>query len=325
MKVYIPREFEQNEQASFDAIIKPEIQVDFGGELPETAEYEVLAHGRPTEEQLDASPHLKTLIVPFAGVPPETLEKMKTRSHIAVHNLHWNAEETAEMALALMMSAAKMIVPHDREFRTHSWRLSYGDSLLSRRLAGKNALVLGFGAIGQRIAQGCLGLGMHVSTIRRNPSSESVVSGVVEYGSDQLQQQLSKAEVLIVALPLTPETEGLLAERELSALQEGSIVVNIGRGKIIDETALFEALKSKHLHSAGLDVWYNYPKDREARANTPPSKHPFHELENVVMSPHRAADSEDFGGRWTADLAAKLNMLADGKELPHRVDVEAGY
>ena len=131
--------------------------------------------------------------------------------------------------------------------------------------------------------------------------------------------------MLIIALPLTPETEGLIGEMELASLPRGAVLVNVGRGPIIDAEALFNSLSEGHLRGAGLDVWYNYPPDSESQAYTPPADFPFHELDNVVMSPHRGGGSEDTGTLRMIHLADLLNSAARGKPLPNRVDLEAGY
>jgi phosphoglycerate dehydrogenase-like enzyme len=103
------------------------------------------------------------------------------------------------------------------------------------------------------------------------------------------------------------------------------VLVNVGRGPIVDEAALYAALRDGTLYAAGLDVWYNYPADEAARAHTPPSDYPFHELDNVVMSPHRAGSSVETEALRMVHLARLLNAAARGEPMPNRVDLEAGY
>jgi phosphoglycerate dehydrogenase-like enzyme len=93
----------------------------------------------------------------------------------------------------------------------------------------------------------------------------------------------------------------------------------------VAEGALYHALSDGTLYAAGLDVWYNYPPDQAARAHTQPSAYPFHELDNVVMSPHRAGGSTETERLRMQHLAELLNAAARGESMPNRVDLEAGY
>jgi phosphoglycerate dehydrogenase-like enzyme len=140
-----------------------------------------------------------------------------------------------------------------------------------------------------------------------------------------LDRLLPRTQALIITLPHTPETDDLIGERELKLLPQGAVLVNIGRGPIVDENALFRALRDGHLHSAGLDVWYNYPPDEESRAETFPANLPFHELDNVVLSPHRGGATMESNVLRMEHLAALLNAAAAGEPMPNKVDITAGY
>jgi phosphoglycerate dehydrogenase-like enzyme len=140
-----------------------------------------------------------------------------------------------------------------------------------------------------------------------------------------LPQLLPRSHVLIITAPLTPETNGLIGAKELALLPRGAVLVNVGRGTIVDEAALYQALQSGQLAAAGLDVWYNYPRDEAAQTNTPPSQYPFHELDNVIMSPHRGGDEIGIESARMQELAQLLNAAARGEEMPNRVNREAGY
>jgi phosphoglycerate dehydrogenase-like enzyme len=108
-------------------------------------------------------------------------------------------------------------------------------------------------------------------------------------------------------------------------LPEGAILVNVARGPIVNESALFHALKVGKLYAAGLDVWYNYPEDEPTRSRTAPSEFPFHGLDNVVMSPHRAGGAMDLDLRRMEALAELLNATRHGEPMPNRVDITLGY
>jgi phosphoglycerate dehydrogenase-like enzyme len=188
--------------------------------------------------------------------------------------------------------------------------------------------VLGYGAIGQRVARVCQALGMHVLAVRHDPLAPGPEDVRAEiYGPAELHRLLPRSHVLIITLPLTEETDGLIGAGELALLPEGALLVNVARGEIVSEAALYRALRDGRLAAAGLDVWYSYPEDRESRTHTPPSRFPFHELDNVVMSPHRGGA---FGSNYTeharvVHLARLLNAAARGEAMTNRVDLSRGY
>jgi phosphoglycerate dehydrogenase-like enzyme len=294
--------------------VQPEVQID------------VLVQGRPSREQLEEHPSLGTLVVPYAGIPGETRALLlDARPELVVCNLHHNAAAVAELAMALFLAAAKSVIPVDRAFRSHDWRSRY-DGAPTLLLDGKAAVIFGYGAIGARIARACDALGMHVHAMRRH-ASRPHESFVQIHEPEERDQILEIADALFIALPLTPETEGLLGTNEIGKLPRSCVLVNIGRGAIVDETALFEALRTHRIAAAGIDVWYRYPRNEDERSGTPPSQHPFHQLDNVVMSPHRggAFRIEELERHRMTDLARTLNALARQEPPPHRVDIRAGY
>jgi len=305
--------------------LDPEVRLTAGPDLPVPANYQILVADRPQREHLAASPDLRALIIPFAGLPETTRDLLLGDfSHLAVHNLHYNAVPVAEMALALMLAAAKFVVPIDRALRAHDWTPRYRPNP-SVFLDGKTALILGYGAIGRRVAHLCRALGMRVTAVRRRVAAPPLDVPDEVYPPDALHSLLPQADVLFICLPHTSETTGLIGQGELALLPPRALLVNVGRGPIVDEAALYHALRDGTLHAAGLDVWYDYPADKAARSHTPPSAYPFHELDNVVMSPHRAAHFDDREMLRATHLAELLNAAARGQDMPNRVDVAAGY
>jgi len=303
--------------------LRPDVQVTVDDLPPDGSDYDILVGGRPARQQIEASPSLRALIIPFAGLPPETRALMLQFPGVSVHNLHHNAVATAEMAVALMLAAAKALVPNDQALRRHDWRPRYRSNegmLLTR----KTALILGYGAVGGRVAKLCRGLGMYILATRRSVVKSS--NGVI-HPAGALPELLPRADVLIITLPLTEETRGLLGKQELALLPPSAILVNVGRAPVVDEIALYTALRDGGLRAAALDVWYAYPEDVPSRSDTPPSSFPFEDLDNVVMSPHRAGagGSDKIERRRMTALAALLNAAASGDPLPNQVDVRAGY
>jgi phosphoglycerate dehydrogenase-like enzyme len=284
-----------------------------------------LIAGRPTRQQIEASPDLHTLLIPWIGLPPETRLLMSEFPHIAVHNLHHNSVTTAETALMLMLSAAKQNNPIEQKFRQHDWRPRY-ESNPALMLHGKTVLILGYGHIGRHVGQVCRALGMRVLAVRRSGRKLADDPAQAEiFTPDALPDLLPQANFLVITLPQTVETEGMIGETELNILPDQAILVNVGRAAVVDQRALYQALESGKLHSAGIDVWYNYPKDEDSRANTPPADYPFHTLENIVMSPHRGGGSLEVEVLRLESIAAILNAAARGEVIPNRIDLDKGY
>lgn len=308
-------------QAQLHAALDAGITVTYGA-LPDDPAYQILVAGRPSEDLLTASDALEVLLIPFAGLPAITRETLREYPQIAIHNLHHNAPPTAEMALALLLAVARRLIPSDREFRQHDWTPRYAP-YPSVMLHGKTALILGYGAVGQHLGAILQAMGMRVLATRRR--NTDVANDI--HPPEALHELLPHADALIIALPATDDTDNLIGERELSLLPSGAMLVNIGRAAVVDQHALYDALVSEHLHGAGLDVWYHYPPDEAARTDTAPADVPFHELDNVVLSPHRggAGGNAEIEVLRMAALARTLNAAARGDEIPHRVDIDAGY
>ena len=306
--------------------LKPNISITSGGIGDIPLETSILVTGHPTSEMLTALPYLKSLIIPWAGVAPETLDLLRGFPHISIHNLHHNALPVAEYALALLLSAANTILPVDRALRANDWRPRYTHTS-STLISGKTVLILGYGNIGKAFSNLLTGFNMTVMATRNSINSPSKEGLIQVFPANHLHDLLPKADFLIVTLPLTPFTRGLIGEKELALLPTHAVVVNIGRGDIIDQKALYQALKKHAIMSAGIDVWYNYPKNDEDQPNTPPADYPFHDLDNIVMSPHRAGslNQTDIEGLRMSQLAELLNQAAQGTHMGNRVDPEKGY
>ena len=286
------------------------------------AETDILVSGRPDRVQLTAG--LSGLVIPYAGLPGSTRSLLQAcRPDLPIYNLHHNAPVVAEMALALLLAVTRYLLPMDRALRASDWRARYlPDPAFS--LAGRAVLILGFGAIGRRLAVPLQALGARVIATRRHLSSPTVVDGVAVHPASSLDALLPDAAAVVVALPHTPETDGLLGARRLSLLPEGAALVNVARARIIDEEALFSALQSGQLCGAGLDVWYQYPRSPLLRADSPPCRMPLWELPNVVFSPHRAGHVQGIEALRMQALSVLLAKLAAGRAVP-RVRLQEGY
>jgi len=323
MKVHLLQTPDEAAKQHFQALIDRRIRVSYGP-LDGGGEFDVLVSGRPSRQALHASEKLTTLVIPFAGIPRATKELLQDVPDLEVYNLHHNALPTAEMAIMLMLAVMKQIIPADQNLRRGDWTLRY-QNRTTRLASGGQALVLGYGAVGRQVSSLCVGLGMLVTVVGR--SMEKAHPAAYRYvSSDHIEEELPGCDVVFVCLPLTAETEDYLDERRLGLLSESTVLINVGRGEIVNELALYNALREKKILGAGLDVWYRYPGGVEERGHTHPSAYPFHELDNVVMSPHMAGGVNGMELRRMEGLAELLNRLyLREKPAENRVDLQLGY
>ena len=180
---------------------------------------------------------------------------------------------------------------------------------------GKTLLVVGLGDMGGAMAKAGRTLGMRVLGIRRTPKPHPYAEKV--HGLKDLHRLLPKADVVVVAMPLTPDTRHVIGARELALMQEGSGLINIGRGPVLDQAEVEKALRSGHLSGAVLDVFDPEPL---------PAAHSLWSAPNVYISPHCSSDDNDDYMPMTLDLAfANAVRLARRRKLANLVDPARGY
>lgn len=301
----------------FFKILDKSIKITFGLS-PKAIDYQILIGGRPQQKHIK-SDKLKSLIIPFVGIPQVTHQLMQNFPHIKIHNIHHNATATAEMAIALMLTASKRLVQIDKEFRKCDWESRMIPSLL---LENKNVIVLGYGNIGKKISKICTAFDMQVIALRKNCPKEYKENNLTIQSITKLDALLPKTDIIIICLPETSETKGLIGESQLHSLPQNAILVNVGRAAIVEEESLYKSLKNQKIYAA-LDVWYNYPKEGNKKCN--PSSYPLHKLDNLIMSPHRSGRCEENEFLQIKHIVRLLNIAATGKKMPNRIDLNRGY
>ena len=323
LRVYMPGDWSEEALRELKAGLVGDVELSAGA--PRADDYEMLVCGRPHREMLKA-PSLRWYVVPWAGLPASTRELLADFPHLAVHNLHHNAPAAAELAVGLLLAAAKRIVLADRKLREGDWTVRYSPEN-AMLIGGSSILVVGMGEIGRRVARTCRAMGAEVVGIARHVEEGEVREGVPVLPPEALDGQLTGSDILVLCLPLTDETRGMIDAARLAAMPRRAVLVNVGRGGLVEEEALYGALRDGGIGAAGIDVWYSYPRSEESRRNTPPSRFPFGELDNVVMSPHRggAMNVSELELLRARELARLVNAAAGGGPVPHRVDPELGY
>ncbi len=290
--------------------------------LPLTCGVEVMVGWRPERELLEKAPQLRLFQNPGVGVQ-QLIPLFREFPQVMLANSHGNTYFTAQHAVALLLTLCNRVVDHHNFMVSGRWRTGDKEGA-SRPLRQKTVGLLGYGAIGSRVASFLSGWEVELIACRRQIGGEKPDLLQNWYGVSQLEKFLKASDILIVSLPQTPGTEGLIGRKELDLLGREGLVVNVGRGPVISEKELYLALKEKRLAGAGIDVWYDYqpPADEEGRCY--PYHYPFHELENVVLSPHRAASPFSDLERW-GDIVDNINRLARGQEPLNLVDRSLGY
>jgi D-3-phosphoglycerate dehydrogenase len=251
-------------------------------------------------QQLDRFPDLRVVSFAATGVADWVDVPHATGRGIAVCNVpDWGNDSIAEYTFALLLSVAKVLKQADAMAHESVWREEEIDGL---ELRGKTMGLVGLGNIGQRVAEIAHAFGLSVLCYTRNPDRPRATPAAVEFVP--LDELLRRSHILSLHTKLTDETRHLIGARELALLPDGAILVNTARGAVVDTDALVAALRSGKLWGAGLDVFESEPL---------PHDHPLHKLDNVVLSPHVAGQTESARRKRFAGAVANLDAFAVGR------------
>jgi phosphoglycerate dehydrogenase-like enzyme len=181
---------------------------------------------------------------------------------------------------------------------------------------GRTIGIIGYGRIGREVAQRAAGLKCRVLAANRSPVTDPAPAETVFPLAD-LDRMLPLCDTVLISCGLAPETKGLIDARRLALMKPGALLINVARAAIVDEDALYAALKDGHLGGAALDVWWQYPTADEPDRR--PSRRPFHEMPNVLITPHSSSSSEATADRRWSVVAANLDRFARGEPLENIV------
>lgn len=271
------------------------------------ADADVLVSGayRPAWKPAPGAP-LRLIHSTGAGV--DGIDFTSVPAGCTVCNVYGHERGVAEQAFMHMLALHKGLFRLDASLRKGDWmpERPYLPEMINHHL-----LVLGAGQIGQALVRWGRFLGMEVTVLTRRPSGQAG-PGVSHLGGlDELPRYLPKADFVVVAIPAAAGTIDLISAREFALMKSSAFIVNVGRGPVINEQALYDALRTRRIAGAGLDVWYQYPS---APGQTQrPARLPFHELDNIIMTPHKPT-AETMAYRWRA-IAGNIARLARGESL----------
>lgn len=231
-----------------------------------------------TREIMEAAPELKVIARHGVGVDNIDVKAATERGIVVCYTPEANAVSVAEHTLIAMGALAKRVLQHDRATREGRWEVR--NEYRAFDLSGKTLGLVGIGRIGSQVArkaQAAFDMEVIAYDPYARPEAAEALGIALE---DDLDRLLSRADVLSLHTPLTPETRGLIDQRRLSLMKPSALLINFARGGIVDEQALYEALKQGTIAGAALDVFEQEP---------PPADHPLYALDNVLLSPHSAA------------------------------------
>ena len=230
-----------------------------------------------TAEVISNCPMLRHIAVFGIGVDNVDLEACGRLGITVTNTPAYSAPVVAEKAISLALAVAHRVPQLDRAVRAGDWTQG-----VVGQLHGKTLGVIGVGPIGQRVAELGKALEMNVIAWTFNPTPQRAT----DYGMTfaPLDELLASADIVSVQLPLTSRSQNLLGSRQLALMKPSAILVNVGRGAVVDENALVDSLKDGRIGGAGLDVFSMEPL---------PPDHPILALDNVVLSPHNAANTPE--------------------------------
>jgi phosphoglycerate dehydrogenase-like enzyme len=243
------------------------------------------------------------------GLPVELLP-----AGAVIANTHHHEVSIAEHVLMAMLMLTRRPVDYDRGLCRGDWWDSciWGEWPRLDVLHGKTALLIGTGHIAREVAGRASAFSVATVAVSRRPNSAPVDFGRV-VGYDRWLDELPRGDFLIPCCPLTTETDGLISEPVFARMKRTAMAINAARGRIVEERALYEALRDGHIAGAAIDVWYVYPA--EPGRPCPPSQYPFHELPNVLMTPHVSGWTRRTVEGRMRDIAENINRLARGEPL----------
>lgn len=286
------------DEARFTELVAgAEVVLGFPGELPTGLAWVVRT-----------APRLRFLQAMYAGagqqlraahLTPEELDRVTFASSAGVH-----ATPLAEWSMFGLLTFTKGLPRLLEDKAARHWDHYPGDEL-----RGKTLLVVGVGEIGREVVRLARAFGMNVLGVKRNADGEWACV-------DRLREFAARADAIVVTLPLTDETAGLIDRETINAMPDGAIFVNVGRGGVVDEDALIDALRSGKLRGAALDVFATEPL---------PESSPLWRLDNVLLSPHTAALSIHENARIVELFAENLRRYLAGEELVNRIDTDLFY
>jgi glyoxylate reductase len=252
---------------------------------------------------LDALPRLRHVASYGVGVNHIDLDACRARKLIVTNTPGVLTDATADMAIALLLAAARRVVESDRVVRAGGWKEVDPSWMLGTEVHGKTLGLVGFGRIGQAVARRAAGFDLR---ILYSDTHEVAFPGAQRVPLDEL---VARSDFVSLHVPLEPGTENLFSRERIFAMKKGAVLVNTARAPVIDDAALAEALEQGHLGAAALDVFRDEPRVPAA----------FLKLPNVVLTPHLGSGSRETRAAMARLVFEDVDRVARGEPPRHRV------
>ncbi len=257
-------------------------------------------------ELLDKCPTIKAVCNTAVGYNNIDVDACTRHGVMVTNTPGVLTDSVADYSMGLIIATCRRMTEGEAYLRKGEWKGTFLKQMLGQDVHGATLGIFGFGRIGQAIARRARGFDMKILYHSRSRAAAAAEneSGAVHVGKEEL---LRKADVVLLILPFTPETQHYIGAKELALMKPSAVLVNMARGGIVDDAALIEALKKKTIWAAGLDVYENEPRFNPG----------FLELANVVLSPHIASASEPTRQAMAMTAAKNLAAALSGQAPPN--------
>jgi phosphoglycerate dehydrogenase-like enzyme len=266
----------------------------------------------------DYPPAPKLRLVQSVATGVELFDLEALPKGLTVCNAFGHETAIAEYVLMAMLALNHRLFEIAGEFRERaSWRTSWvAGGAPHGEIRGSTLGIIGYGRVGREVARRAAAFGCRILAANRSP--RPVADGVETlYPLAELDRLLPQCDTLALCTALGPETTGLIDARRLGLMKPGAFLINIARGPIVDEAALYAALRERKIAGAALDVWWQYPSAAEPDRRG--SRYPFHELPNVIATPHNSGWTDGMVRRRWDEIAVNIERFVRGEPLANIV------
>lgn len=305
----LPEEAYANLQETYEVRVWPKTEIPVPRdvlleEVKEAYALWTMLSDQIDQEVIDAAPNLKIISNLAVGYNNINLDAARNRGIVVTNTPDVLTETTADLAFGLLLATGRRLMEAEQTVRSGKWKAWTPMGMTGQDIYGATLGIIGMGRIGEGVCRRAQGFNMNV--IYHNRTRKSLED--VKYA--ELDELLKQSDFVLILTPLTDETKGMISERELSLMKKTACLINVARGGIVDEEALYEALKSQEIWAAGLDVFEQEPL---------PLNHKLLSLPNLTVLPHIGSASIQTRLAMMKMNAEAISACLSGKSVKNRV------